>query len=319
MGGGIGLALACDLRYASASARFRMPAARLGLGYGYADMRRVVAVTGMAAAFELFTPPAPWTPNRRRPADCCTSVSRWTISSGSPWPACNASPPTRPCPCGRRKRRYWHPCANRPPPNWRPSPRWCANASTAPTTPRAAAPSPKGATRFHRPLTPSGLADRHHEQSPHSLPDAAPAPAAGRPGRTPHPGPPGRQRGTLAVRPAHAAHHPHPPHGIGNVPDVPNFSWAEYGLRCGLPRMIDAIAGRGLPASASLNASVIDAYPAAADAAAGRLGIHRPRHPPARAVAGRRRRAGRGHRRRAGPDRALQRRAPARLALARPA
>ena len=57
-----------------------------------------------------------------------------------------------------------------------------------------------------------------------------------------------------------------PPHGIGNVPDVPNFSWAEYGLRCGLPRMIDAIAGRGLPASASLNASVIDAYPAAADA-----------------------------------------------------
>ena len=30
--------------------------------------------------------------------------------------------------------------------------------------------------------------------------------------------------------------------------------------------MIDAIAGRGLPASASLNASVIDAYPAAADA-----------------------------------------------------
>ena len=112
MGGGIGLALACDLRYASASARFRMPAARLGLGYGYADMRRVVAVTGMAAAFELFTPPAPWTPNRRRPADCCTSVSRWTISSGSPRPACNASPPTRPCPCGRRKRRYWHPCAN---------------------------------------------------------------------------------------------------------------------------------------------------------------------------------------------------------------
>ena len=59
MGGGIGLALACDLRYASASARFRMPAARLGLGYGYADMRRVVAVTGMAAAFELLHRPHP--------------------------------------------------------------------------------------------------------------------------------------------------------------------------------------------------------------------------------------------------------------------
>ena len=54
MGGGIGLALACDLRYASASARLRMPAARLGLGYGLADMRRLVEVTGMASAFELF-------------------------------------------------------------------------------------------------------------------------------------------------------------------------------------------------------------------------------------------------------------------------
>ncbi|CAB3947764.1 hypothetical protein LMG6001_01660 [Achromobacter insolitus] len=57
-----------------------------------------------------------------------------------------------------------------------------------------------------------------------------------------------------------------PPHGRETVPDVPNFSWAEYGLRCGLPRMIDAIRSRGLPASASLNASVIDAYPQAAQA-----------------------------------------------------
>ncbi|AZR93721.1 enoyl-CoA hydratase [Bordetella trematum] len=54
MGGGIGLALACDLRYASASASFRMPAVRLGLGYGLEDMRRVVQVMGPAAAFELF-------------------------------------------------------------------------------------------------------------------------------------------------------------------------------------------------------------------------------------------------------------------------
>lgn len=56
------------------------------------------------------------------------------------------------------------------------------------------------------------------------------------------------------------------PHGRETVPDVPNYSWAEYGLRCGLPRIIDAIRGRGLPASASLNASVIDAYPEAAQA-----------------------------------------------------
>lgn len=54
MGGGIGLALACDLRYASASARFRMPAARLGLGYSHADMRRLAGVVGAASAFDLF-------------------------------------------------------------------------------------------------------------------------------------------------------------------------------------------------------------------------------------------------------------------------
>lgn len=59
-----------------------------------------------------------------------------------------------------------------------------------------------------------------------------------------------------------------PPHGKETVPDVPNFSWADYGMRAGLPRMIDAIAARALPASTSFNASVIDAYPAAAEAIA---------------------------------------------------
>lgn len=55
-----------------------------------------------------------------------------------------------------------------------------------------------------------------------------------------------------------------PPHGKETVPDVPNFSWADYGMRAGLPRLINAISARGLPASTSFNASVIDAYPAAA-------------------------------------------------------
>ena len=55
-----------------------------------------------------------------------------------------------------------------------------------------------------------------------------------------------------------------PPHGKETVPDVPNFAWAEYGLRCGLPRMIEALRDRGLRASASLNASVIDSHPGAA-------------------------------------------------------
>lgn len=57
-----------------------------------------------------------------------------------------------------------------------------------------------------------------------------------------------------------------PPHGKETVPDVPNFSWADYGMRAGLPRFLRALGERGLPASTSINASVIDAYPEAAEA-----------------------------------------------------
>lgn len=57
-----------------------------------------------------------------------------------------------------------------------------------------------------------------------------------------------------------------PPHGKETIPDVPNFSWADYGMRAGLPRIIDAIQSRGLPASTSINASVINEYPRAAEA-----------------------------------------------------
>lgn len=54
------------------------------------------------------------------------------------------------------------------------------------------------------------------------------------------------------------------PHGAESVPDVPNFSWVEYGMRWGLPRIIEVIAGRQLPASLAINSSVIDIYPEAA-------------------------------------------------------
>lgn len=57
-----------------------------------------------------------------------------------------------------------------------------------------------------------------------------------------------------------------PPHGKETVPDVPNFSWVDYGMRAGLPRIIEAIRSRGLTASTSFNAGVIHAYPRAAEA-----------------------------------------------------
>jgi peptidoglycan/xylan/chitin deacetylase (PgdA/CDA1 family) len=57
-----------------------------------------------------------------------------------------------------------------------------------------------------------------------------------------------------------------PPHGRETVPDVPNFSWADYGMRAGLPRILKLFKDRGLSASTSFNAGVIEAYPEAAEA-----------------------------------------------------
>jgi allantoinase len=56
-----------------------------------------------------------------------------------------------------------------------------------------------------------------------------------------------------------------PPHGLDQSPDIPNWSWAEYGLRCGMPRLLAAFAERGLPVTCALNAGVIEAYPRLAE------------------------------------------------------
>jgi peptidoglycan/xylan/chitin deacetylase (PgdA/CDA1 family) len=56
------------------------------------------------------------------------------------------------------------------------------------------------------------------------------------------------------------------PHGDEQTPDIPNFSWAEYGLRCGMPRLFETLKRRGLAASCALNAGVIEAYPRLAEA-----------------------------------------------------
>jgi len=52
-----------------------------------------------------------------------------------------------------------------------------------------------------------------------------------------------------------------PPHGKYQIPDLPNFCWSEYGNRTGIPRLLELFTDRDLPVSASINASVIDAYP----------------------------------------------------------
>ena len=56
VGGGLATAIACDLRIASDTSQFGIPAAKLGLGYGYANLKQLTDVVGPASAKEiLFT------------------------------------------------------------------------------------------------------------------------------------------------------------------------------------------------------------------------------------------------------------------------
>jgi enoyl-CoA hydratase/carnithine racemase len=54
IGGGLGFAAACDLRICSEDSVFRMPAARLGLGYSPAGVRRFMNVLGAANTVDIF-------------------------------------------------------------------------------------------------------------------------------------------------------------------------------------------------------------------------------------------------------------------------
>ncbi|MBE0626230.1 MAG: enoyl-CoA hydratase/isomerase family protein [Burkholderiales bacterium] len=54
MGGGLGLAAACDVRIAAADAVFRMPAGRLGLGYNYTGIKRFTQIIGAANTSDIF-------------------------------------------------------------------------------------------------------------------------------------------------------------------------------------------------------------------------------------------------------------------------
>lgn len=49
-------------------------------------------------------------------------------------------------------------------------------------------------------------------------------------------------------------------------PDVPNYSWVEYGMRCGMPRLLEIMGSRGIKATAFMNAQCVDVYPSLAKA-----------------------------------------------------
>jgi enoyl-CoA hydratase len=54
IGGGVNVAIACDIRLAHSKAQFAIPAARLGLGYRYSALKNLVDLIGVGAAKDLF-------------------------------------------------------------------------------------------------------------------------------------------------------------------------------------------------------------------------------------------------------------------------
>jgi enoyl-CoA hydratase len=54
IGGGVNVAISCDIRIAASDAVFAIPAARLGLGYRYSALKNLVDLIGVGPAKDLF-------------------------------------------------------------------------------------------------------------------------------------------------------------------------------------------------------------------------------------------------------------------------
>ena len=65
IGGGLELALTCDLRVAAAGIKLSMPPAKLGLIYSHTGLRRFVEVCGVARTPSCSSPGTRWTPSAR--------------------------------------------------------------------------------------------------------------------------------------------------------------------------------------------------------------------------------------------------------------
>jgi enoyl-CoA hydratase/carnithine racemase len=73
IGGGLNLAICCDIRICTEGSRFALPAARLGLGYGYPGLRRYVETIGTPATKEIFF--------SARQLDAAQALARGMVSS----------------------------------------------------------------------------------------------------------------------------------------------------------------------------------------------------------------------------------------------
>lgn len=58
-----------------------------------------------------------------------------------------------------------------------------------------------------------------------------------------------------------------PPGGVAPIPDVPNWTWHEYGMRVGIWRLLEVLEKHGIKPTMSLNAKVCETRPRVAQAA----------------------------------------------------
>src|SRR5262245_8048877 len=65
-----------------------------------------------------------------------------------------------------------------------------------------------------------------------------------------------------------------PPTGQTQIPDVPNWSWHEYGMRVGVWRFFELFKRLRIRPTLAINARVCEDYPRVAEGASGGLGIH---------------------------------------------
>ena len=64
IGGGMNLAACCDMRFCNEGARFGVPAAKLGLGYGFLRIERLSRIVACLAPWSSCSPPSSIPPRR---------------------------------------------------------------------------------------------------------------------------------------------------------------------------------------------------------------------------------------------------------------
>ena len=143
LGGGLLTALSADIRIASPDARFAVPAARLGLGYGFGGVQALSEVVGPAAAAEILFSARRFSAEEALAIGLVNRVVESDQLETAVMALAPPSPTTPPSPSPPASRRCAS-CAARPStatcPRW---PRWSRRASARRTTWRGRPPSPR--------------------------------------------------------------------------------------------------------------------------------------------------------------------------------